>query len=225
LKKGFWIVVALLMAVKGMGQTIRLDSAASKGVVMTDSLLKKMADTLTQNHGKKKFMPVPRKSSLYALIPGGGQVYNREYWKVAFVWAAIGGGVYVRQYWQVRYKDFLRNYEKFYDLNTGKPINSSPDYKIGVRYRGGWLNGDSVESVELTVDQVKRIKNSYKRYSGLSFIATGLIYTVSIIEANVAAHLKTFDLSEDLALRIEPKFSQPLMRQPTAQVRLVFNFK
>ncbi len=227
MKNWLLIGIVLLIAGKGMGQAVKIDSLKrTEGpVVITDSTLIAVGDSILGKGKKKKFMPDPRLATKLALIPGGGQIYNRDYWKVGFVYAAMAGGTWTALYWHVRYKDFVKGYFTFYDSNYNLKPDHTADLRRPIFYRGGVLTGERVDSLMLTIDQVKREKNRYRRYKGLAVIATGLIYSLSIIEANVAAHLKTFDLTDDLTMRIEPKVYQPMVNQPTAQVRFVFNFK
>jgi hypothetical protein len=224
LKNGWWIGIALLLGVEGMAQTVTKDSLQKTGspLLVQDSLLVATVDSILGKPQRRKLDP--RKATLFALVPGGGQIYNRDYWKLGLVYAALAGGTWTALYWNVRYNDFVRGYFSFYDADYNL-LPPTPTGTMPVFFRGGILNGERVDSLQLTIDQVKRVKNSYRRYKGLSIIVTGVFYSISIIEANVAAHLKTFDLSDDLTLRIEPKVYQPMLNQPTAQVRLVFNFK
>lgn len=97
------------------------------------------------------------------------------------------------------------------------------DAKVQVRVRNTF--NTSSEYMMAYESQVVKGKNYWRRNRGFAIIVTGLIYTLSIIEANVAAHLKTFDLSDDLTLNVSPKLNQPMMREPTPGVRMVFNFK
>jgi hypothetical protein len=177
----------------------------------------------------KRFIPVPKTATRLALIPGGGQIYNRDYWKLPIVYLAFGGGLYAYYLNSIKYKDYLDAYKSFYDLD--KNSKNYGEIKEGltadstkmVRVRN-LLNTNS-EYLPATRDQAARGKNYWRRNRGFSLIVSGLIYSLSIIEANVAAHLKTFDLSDDLSLRIEPKLNQPAMRTPTPGLRLVFNIK
>jgi len=177
----------------------------------------------------KKFIPVPKTATRLALIPGGGQIYNRDYWKLPIVYLAVGGGIYAYFLNSIKYKDYLETYKSFYDLDVNSKYYGSikqgltPDSTKIVRVRN-LLNTNS-EYLPATRDQAARGKNYWRRNRGFSLIVSGLIYSLSIIEANVAAHLKTFDLSEDLTLRIEPKLQQPAMRTPTPGLRIVFNIK
>src|SRR5215472_9851595 len=69
---------------------IKNDSVVSKQLAK-DSIPKK--DTVI----KKKHDP--HKATLYsAILPGAGQVYNKKYWKVPIVWAAIGIPTYTYFY-------------------------------------------------------------------------------------------------------------------------------
>lgn len=231
MKKWFLIGIILFISGKGSAQTVGPDGGKGKAVkvVVSDTAAVVKGDT---SKVKKKWMPNPKKATrLAAMIPGSGQIYNRDYWKVPLVYAALGGGTWTALYWNVRYKDFVAGYKSFYDLNPGsknygkfKPGVTS-DTKLPIFYRGGILNGERKDSLLLSVDQVKREKNRYRRYRETAIVFTVALYAISIIEANVAAHLKTFDLSDDLTLNVSPKIQQPNMTRPTPGVSLVFNFR
>ena len=193
-----------------------------------------IAEIDSQKTARKNFVPKPaRATRLAAIIPGSGQLYNRDYWKVPLVYAALAGGVWTAIYWRVRYKDFVKGYMEFYDLNDDPDNKNYGKIKAGltasstlsVYYRGGILNGSRQENRLFTIDQMRRYKDSYRRYFESSVVVTAAIYIVSIIEANVAAHLKTFDISDDLTLRLEPEVNKLLLKNPVPGIRLVFNFK
>ncbi|WP_229253876.1 DUF5683 domain-containing protein [Dyadobacter sp. NIV53] len=167
---------------------------------------------------------MPKKATRLALIPGFGQIYNRDYWKLPLIYLSIGGGLYAYHLNSIKYQDFLKAYNSFYNLETGELATGvTTDTKKIVKVRNLFNTSFVMDSASR--DAIDRQKNYWRRNKNLSIIVTGLIYTLTIVEANVAAHLKTFDLSDDLTFRIEPKISQPLMRQPAPGVRLVFNFK
>src|SRR4051812_15988422 len=62
----------------------------------------------------QKFLPDPKKAVRVALIPGGGQLYNRDYWKLPIVYLSVGGGVFTYYLNTLKYHDFLRAYKSFY---------------------------------------------------------------------------------------------------------------
>ncbi|MCF0055749.1 DUF5683 domain-containing protein [Dyadobacter sp. CY356] len=237
MKKWFWIGMFILIIGKVSAQKTEKveekDRKKPERTVVFDSTAFIQGDSVKPQIAveKKKFIPNPGKATkLAALIPGSGQIYNRDYWKVPLVYAALAGGTWTAIYWNVRYKDFLRGYESFYDLSdktstTYGQLKSglTSDSRLPIFYRGGILNGQRVDSLLLTIDQVKREKNTYRRYKETAIVFTVALYALSIIEANVAAHLKTFDLSEDISMKVAPKIQQPNMTLPTPGVSLVFN--
>jgi hypothetical protein len=230
LKKWVLLMAVLLGPLTGMCQKTTADSVKTvpRSTGVTDSTVIAVVDSLLGKNGKKKFVPNPKTATRLALIPGGGQIYNRDYWKLPIIYLSIGGGVYAWNLNRLKYNDFLAAYESFYILdvpkdqaNYGTLRPDMPTTSVKVR---NLFNTES-EMRTATKDQIERQKNYWRRNKNLSIIVAGLIYSLTIIEANVAAHLKTFDLSDDLTLRVEPKISQPLMREPTPGLRLVFNLK
>lgn len=234
MKNWFWIGLVLFIPFIGYAQKVENDSLkrARKSVIVSDSTITVGSDSIKfaqGKGGKKKFVPVPKTATRFALIPGGGQIYNRDYWKVPIIYLALGGGGYTYYLNSIKYKDFLKAYNSFYDLNPDSPTYGqikkglTPDSTRIVRVRN-LLNTQS-DYVAARRDAIERQKNYWRRNRNLAIIFTGLIYTLTIIETNVAAHLKTFDLSDDLTLQVQPKLSQPMIRQPAPGLRLVFNFK
>ncbi|MCE7066037.1 DUF5683 domain-containing protein [Dyadobacter sp. CY326] len=231
MKNWLWLVAMALCSFEAAAQRVSKDSVGKEGVpiISADSAVISTLDSVNRSGKRKKFMPNPKTATRLALIPGGGQIYNRDYWKLPIVYIAFGGGLYTYYLNSLKYHDYLDTYRSFYDLdpsskNYGNLIPGyTPDLEKPIRVRN-LLNTNS-EMTEATRDQAARGKNYWRRNRGFSLIVSGLIYTLSIIEANVAAHLKTFDLSEDLTLRVEPKLNQPAMLTPTPGVRLVFNLK
>ncbi|TLV02626.1 DUF5683 domain-containing protein [Dyadobacter luticola] len=232
MKNWFLLGIILLISHKISAQkTTQKDSVILKNlpVVVADSAVLLGTDTLKiVKVDSTKFYPIPKKATKMALIPGMGQIYNRDYWKAPIVYLAVGGGLYVYFLNSLKYHDYLNAYKEFFDLDKssstyGQPKKSLIDSTVQVRVRN--LLNTSSELLPATKDQAARGKNYWRRNRGFALIVTGLLYSLSIVEANVAAHLKTFDLSEDLTLRIEPKLQQPAMKTPTPGVRLVFNIK
>ena len=127
----------------------------------------------------------PAKAALWGLIPGGGQVYNRDYWKVPLVYGAIGGMGYSVVFANTRFQQFARAYRYSTD---GDSTTNDPD----PRKRDADPNA------------LLRIRDFYRRNRDLSIIGTALIYGLSIAEALVDAHLSTFTVSDDLSLRVDP---------------------
>jgi hypothetical protein len=132
----------------------------------------------------KEDYPNPRKAFFFALaVPGGGQLYNKRYWKLPFVYALIGGAGYGIYTNTQEYRRFRTAYES--------RVKGEPDEFLGI-----------ITSLQT----LKNISDSYRSSMELSyvFLLGGYLFTAA--EALVDAHLKTFDVSEDLSLQLRPVF-------------------
>ncbi len=160
------------------------DTITSKNTVSRDSIAKPKLPRVNYS---------PKKATLFSAVPGGGQIYNKQYWKLPFVYIGLGIAIYSIKWNNDRYKHFVGPYKASYD-STGVAIRNSADVYISSLdiYRN------------LTLDQITRGKTAYKRYRDLSWFSLVGLWALAAIEANVSAHLKTFDLSEDLSLKVEP---------------------
>ncbi len=132
---------------------------------------------------KKKFLPVPKKSLMWAIIPGGGQVYNRRYWKVPLVYAAMGGIVYAINFNQTQYRDL----KKALELKLQGLPHKYSDTRI-----------DNV----LTL---RTLRDGYDKDTQLSYIGMFLVYALQGVEAYTDAHLMDFDIGDDLSLQLQPR--------------------
>lgn len=132
---------------------------------------------------KKKFLPVPKKSLMWAIIPGGGQVYNRRYWKVPLVYAAMGGMVYAIDYNQSNYRSLKKALElKLLDLPH--------------EYSGTQIDNER---------SLRTLRDEFDKNTQLSYIGMVLVYALQGVEAFTDAHLMNFDISEDLSLQVQPR--------------------
>lgn len=131
---------------------------------------------------KKAIYSRARKATIMsAVMPGLGQIYNKKYWKAPIVYAAIGGIAY----WGItNHKEY-----KYYSNNLRAENDNDPNTLNVTRY---------------TSDQLISQKNYYKKFRDMSIIFGSLVYLVNILDANVDAHLKTFDVSDDLSLQLKP---------------------
>lgn len=126
--------------------------------------------------------PNPKKAFYLSLVvPGAGQIYNKRYWKLPFAYAIIGGAGYGVIFNTREYRKFRTAYEN--------RVNEIPDDYIGI------IN---------SLDKLKAISDSYRSSMELSYIFLIGGYLFIATEALVDAHLKTFDISEDLSLRVRP---------------------
>ena len=155
-----------------------------------------LKDSLTKAIVKKPIPKLnPRKSAYYSLmLPGLGQAYNKQYWKMPFVYAGLGTVGYFIRYFNIRYQDFLQPYIASYDPTSGKQLRTEAE--VYVR--------SQKQNRVLTVDQITKGKDFYRRYRDLNFVLLAGVWALGAVEANVSAHLITFDMSEDISFRFEP---------------------
>ncbi|MFY0254386.1 DUF5683 domain-containing protein [Chitinophaga sp. 30R24] len=127
----------------------------------------------------------PRKAALYsAVLPGLGQAYNREYWKIPLVYAAIGTCTYF-------FIDNMNTYKLFRDAYRLR-VDGNPD------------TNDTGETVKYDTESLKLNRDQFRQYVDYSVLFFVLAYGLNIVDATVFAHLRSFDMSDDLSMRVSP---------------------
>ncbi len=149
------------------------------------------------------FAPNPTFALLYALIPGGGQLYNRKYWKIPLVLAAATACTYAVS-WNARlYNEYHTAYVDFMNEN---PLEK--DSWKGFVPSGGnpadYVGDGNIQS------RLKKGTELYRRNRDLSIIVSAAVYLLSIIDAYVDAELFLFDVSPNLSMSLAPS----LIAQP-----------
>lgn len=138
-------------------------------IVVQDSIKGKEIDPLA-----------PSKAAFYsAILPGLGQAYNKKYWKIPIVYAALGTGIGIYAYNN-------KNYHKYRD-EYKRRLNGTED-----------PNGNLSN---LTDSQLVSAQKQFQKNRDLSLIVTVGLYILNIVEANVDAHLLQFNVSEKLTLK------------------------
>jgi hypothetical protein len=131
----------------------------------------------------------PGKAAMLALVlPGAGQIYNRSYWKLPLVYGGLGGVIYGEIFYQQGYKEFSNAYNMV--TQQGVPLH---DERLGDRAR-----------LYNTADALNTGVVFYRGYRDIFYLYIGLVYSLQIVDALVDAHLKDFDVSDDLSLHWEP---------------------
>lgn len=159
---------------------IALDSLQtdSVGTVFSDSISPKKHGFLYRTF--KSDYPNPNKALYFSLIiPGGGQLYNKRWWKAPIVWGGYAALIYAAKYNTKGYKLFRDAY-----------IDA--------------VNGREHDFPNLDAGDLKRRRDKFDKNKQLSYIGMFGLYIVQAAEAFVDCHLKTFDVSDDLSLRFKP---------------------
>lgn len=148
----------------------------------------------------KIFQPDPKRAGLYsALIPGMGQLYNRQYWKAPIIYAGLGTAVF----FIVRNSNEYNRYRKAYVSRLNNNPNASDEFS-GI----------------LSTQAVKQYQDDAKRYLDLTILFSVIGYAGQVLEAISGAHLRNFDITPDLSMQVRPI----LTPNNTIGVGLVMNF-
>ena len=140
--------------------------------------------------------PNPKRALWLALvIPGGGQIYNRKYWKLPLVYGGFIGCLYAMSWNNTMYKDYSQAY---LDLMDKDPNTQSYNQFL---HLGTQITPQNETRYQ---DIFRKRKDKYRRWRDLSFFVMIGVYALSVIDAYVDAELSVFDISDDLSLRVEP---------------------
>ncbi|NNE02163.1 MAG: hypothetical protein HKN52_03270 [Eudoraea sp.] len=174
-----------------------------KGIVVDGKITKKEVNPLA-----------PSKAAFYsAILPGLGQIYNKRYWKVPIVYGAIGTGIYAYVYNDDLYDRFRSAFKRrragftddeFYDVNGNGIVPGSPD---------------------LSDEALQDAQERYQRDRDLALLITIGLYAFNIIDANVDAHLRQFNVDDDLSLDINPYLEyHPITSDPNYGIAFTIKF-
>lgn len=129
----------------------------------------------------------PKKAVLLSLIfPGAGQVYNEKVWKLPLLYGGVATAVYFLEFNNRRYQQFLIALEI---VREGVEPSPFPN---------------------LNEDGIIRNVNYWRRNRDAMYMVFGAIYALGAVDAFVDAHLSSFDVSDDLSIKIEPT-THPIM--------------
>lgn len=176
-----------------VADSIYKDFIASASTTIADS------SKATDSEPKKIWKPNATTATWLALvIPGGGQIYNRKYWKLPIVYGGFVGCMYAYNWNGQMYKDYRQAYLDIMDSDPN--TDSYKDF-----FRPGYnfdANKEYLKSV------FKKRKDRYRRWRDLSIFAAIGVYAISVIDAYVDAQLSSFDIGDDINLTIEPQMTQ-----------------
>jgi len=151
---------------------------------------------------------LPAKATIYStMMPGLGQIYNKQYWKVPIIYAALSGSWYMASSNNYKYQKVLTSLRNYNATNEDIIINGQvKDKDTAIRYK----------------DYVRRNRD-------ISYLVFGLTYVLQILDANVDANMLDYDISDDLSFHIEPVyFNNPTnpysITSSTVGLGLNFNF-
>lgn len=174
-------------------------SLKNDGIILEDSIIKK----------EYYLNPLaPSKAAFYsAVLPGLGQVYNKKYWKVPIVYGALGAGIYAYTFYNGEYQRFRTAFK---------------------RRRAGFTDDEFIDVIPLPGDdRLERLQNAKQNERDLALLVTIIIYALNIVDANVDAHLKQFNISDDLSwdMNLQPYLeANPINNNPNYGMALTITF-
>lgn len=160
---------------------------------LIDSVLAN-ADTIPIKTIKKPHSP-KKATIMSAALPGLGQVYNGRWWKVPIIYGGFAGLTYMAV---TNHTDMVR-YKEAYLLRVDDDPTTVDEFF------GKYSDAN-----------LQQLKTASQRNRDLSFIIMGILYLLNVIDANVDGHLKDFDVSDDLSLRVAPLMQQTMPGQMPA---------
>ncbi|MEQ1732418.1 MAG: DUF5683 domain-containing protein [Bacteroidia bacterium] len=128
--------------------------------------------------------PCPRKAAIFAILPGGGQVYNKKYWKLPIVYGALGTLGYLAVSNGANYKKYKTGY-----LTAIDSVAGNETFKDSITYN----------SQRLFTEQEK-----FHNRRDIFMLVGAVVYMATIVDALVDAHLAHFDVSDNLSMQIKP---------------------
>jgi len=124
----------------------------------------------------------PSKAAFYsAVFPGGGQAYNKKYWKVPLAWAAVG----IPTYFYLNNNSEYKRYREAYKLRKTGLVDE-------------FTLEDGTELISLT--GLERAQKTLRGNRDLSLLVVIIGYVLQIVEASVNAHLLQFDASDNITV-------------------------
>lgn len=125
------------------------------------------------------------KATLYSiLVPGLGQAYNGEFWKIPIYWGALAGSYHFYNTNRINYKRFKRIHNEA--TNPEIEYHESISAETALYYR-----------------------NLYRRYRDYSVLAIAGFYLIQVIDANVFSYMQDFEVNDDLSMQITPAVITP----------------
>lgn len=195
------VTIAILATARAEAQTDSiannmepLEKIAELPLLVNDTVLK----VKKPKRDWSTWSPDPQRALWLALvIPGGGQIYNRKYWKLPIFYGGFLGCAYAMRWNNQMYADYAQAY---IDIMDDNPNTNSFNQFL---HLGSQITDQNIDRYK---ELFRKRKDRFRRWRDLSFFCMIGVYGLSIIDAYVDASLSQFDISDDLSLRLEPGF-------------------
>lgn len=214
--KPIFFVIALILSIPMLALSQHKDSLIVKdttGKVVAGSTVKKggvMYRFLHDSTGKRSYEP--RKAAIMsAILPGLGQAYNKKYWKIPLAWAAVGIPIYSYFYNRNIYHE-IQYAITVADLDPNDPTYQAMFNKVDPKMQ--YLVAHQ------STNSLTNYRNQYRKDMDYSILFTLLLWGLNVVDATVDAHLKGFNVNDNLTMQVRPAITSP----QSIGVSLVFKF-
>ncbi len=199
----FFIFILLLLLLENQQTTAQVDTIYSgdeKTLIYKDEI-RDTVDVVDTVQNYKN----PGRAALYsALLPGLGQAYNGNFWKIPIVYTAVGTMIFWADYNNKNYHRFKTAY--VYKTDT---LASTIDEF-----------GDNVSA-----DNLLYYTKKHRRNRDLSIIVAVVFYAFNIVDAAVDSYMSDYDVGDDITMSIEPSLFQTINNKNAYGLSLNFRFK
>lgn len=147
----------------------------------------------------------PNKAALLsAVLPGLGQAYNNQFWKLPIIY---GGALIFGHY--INY-----NHKVYNELKNAlvAQVDSDPNT---INYYEDLFSATSLE----------RNRDLFRRNRDFLILIAGTFYMLNIVDAHVSAHLKEFDINENLSMAIYPQIQSSPLNSPTVGIQMAVRIR
>lgn len=133
---------------------------------------------------------VPKKATIKsAFLPGLGQAYNKQYWKIPLVYGALSVPVVT------------------YFYNNDLYIKTKFAYEARIKE----AKGDKAAVIQidptlknLSAGSLQSYRNVFRKNRDYSIMWFILAWGINVVDASVSGHLKAFDVSNNLSINLAP---------------------
>ena len=211
LMRSFFLLALLLLIVPFAINCLYAQQKDSSHVKQKDSVIITHDSTIVIEKRKDttiKRIYSPRSAAIRsAVLPGLGQIYNRKYWKLPIVYAALGITGYV-------FFDNLKTYKEYRFAYKARVLAADGDSSLYNQLQNNYKLYDP--------ESIKTARNEFRQYIDYAALVFILFWGLNVVDATVDAHLKAFDVSPDLTLKIKPTYI-PMGNAPG--ISFVFSFR
>jgi uncharacterized protein DUF5683 len=214
MKKVFFAIAIILiipmLALSQQKDTLIVKDTTGKIIASAKVHKRGILGSWKDSAGNRSFEP--RKAAIYsAILPGLGQIYNKKYWKVPLAWAAVGIPIYT--YFDNKlYYNRIRYALTVIDIGVGEPGYDDALLEVHSSLLSLVKNQQSASLLSY--------RNEFRKNMDYSILFTLLLWGLNVVDATVDAHLKGFNVNDNLSMQVKPT----LISNQAIGVSLLFNF-